>query len=216
MNIMGIVVQSIFLFILALLLALVEIEAEGKHGWAEKMPTWYRTNGYVARIYGLIMGNRPLTGYHLYMFVLTPGLFHIGYLTGQEWSWVAELKTLSIFITWATMWDFLWFPFNPHYGLKNFKPGKIWWHDFEYWLYGKFPISYFIATVTSIILIIIANYLQNGLTNPTLLIEHLVKLTCWLVLIPTSLIFTSSYHSWYWKMRRSDDRNKVNFYSPKR
>ena len=29
----------------------LEIESEGKYGWAEKMPTWYRTTGFAARVY---------------------------------------------------------------------------------------------------------------------------------------------------------------------
>ena len=34
--------RIVFLFVYALLFAAVEIEIEGEHGWAERLPTWYR------------------------------------------------------------------------------------------------------------------------------------------------------------------------------
>jgi hypothetical protein len=35
--------------------------------------------------------------------------------------------------------DFLWFVFNPHYGIKKFRKGQIWWHT--NWL-GPMPVLY--------------------------------------------------------------------------
>jgi len=32
--------QSIYLFVVALVLAFLEVQIEGKHGWASKLPTW--------------------------------------------------------------------------------------------------------------------------------------------------------------------------------
>lgn len=38
----GVIITAAFWFIVAAVTACIEIEAEGKFGWAEKMPTWYR------------------------------------------------------------------------------------------------------------------------------------------------------------------------------
>ena len=40
----------------ALLMALVEIEIEGRHGWALGLPTWFRTRGRPGALYGSIGG----------------------------------------------------------------------------------------------------------------------------------------------------------------
>ena len=46
---MTIAVAAPLLCLLALILALVEIEIEGPYGWAEKLPTPYRVSGPLAR-----------------------------------------------------------------------------------------------------------------------------------------------------------------------
>ena len=56
--------RVVFLFVYALLFALVEIEIEGPYGWAERLPTWFRVTTPAARFYGLFMRGKPLTGYH--------------------------------------------------------------------------------------------------------------------------------------------------------
>ena len=40
----------LFLFGYALLFALAEIEIEGPHGWAERLPTWFRVTTPGARL----------------------------------------------------------------------------------------------------------------------------------------------------------------------
>ena len=84
------VVRALFLFGYAVLFAAVEIEIEGSHGWAERLPTWFRVTTPSARFYGLFMRGKPLTGYHAVMFVLPLWSFHIGFVGGVPWSWAAE------------------------------------------------------------------------------------------------------------------------------
>jgi len=67
---MELFLTSLFWFFLAAVFAAIEIEIEGKHGWAEKTSTWFRTQGVPAKLYGLLMGGKPLTGYHMFMFFL--------------------------------------------------------------------------------------------------------------------------------------------------
>lgn len=120
--------QSLFWFALALLFALVEIEAEGKHGRAEKMPTWYRTTGLAARLYGAVMDAKPLTGYHLFMFFIPLLIAHVPFFSGTRWSVAAECAQLALFFAWCVAWDYLWFILNPHYGVKLFSKDSVWWH----------------------------------------------------------------------------------------
>ena len=43
--------------------------------------------------------------------------------------------------------DFLWFVLNPHFGLANFKPDKIWWHR-TWW--GGAPRDYYYGTAIGV------------------------------------------------------------------
>lgn len=61
-----------FLFILtaSILMALFEIQVEGKNGWAADLPTWRSNNKWLYKF----MGNRPVTGYQ---FIFMPREFWI-------------------------------------------------------------------------------------------------------------------------------------------
>ena len=39
----------------------IEIEIEGGHGWAERLPTWYRRRGRVGTVFGRFL---PATRHH--------------------------------------------------------------------------------------------------------------------------------------------------------
>ena len=120
--------RAVFWFVVALLFAAVEVESEGKRGWAENMPTWYRTSGPAARMYGRLMGGKPLTGYHLFMFFLPLFAMHSAFVSGARWSLASELEQLALYFVWAPMWDYLWFVLNPAYGAGGFKRHRVWWH----------------------------------------------------------------------------------------
>ena len=62
--------RTLLLFAWAFGLAAIEIEIEGGWGWAERLPTWWRSRGLVGRAYGVAMGRRPLTGYHVWAFTI--------------------------------------------------------------------------------------------------------------------------------------------------
>jgi len=36
----GFLIKVVYFYIIAIFLAILEIQIEGKHGWAEKLPTW--------------------------------------------------------------------------------------------------------------------------------------------------------------------------------
>ena len=139
-SVVELIVRVLFLFGYALLFALAEIEIEGAHGWAERLPTWFRVTTPGARLFGLLLSGKPLTGYHLVMFVLPLWSFHIGFVGGAPWSWAAEATTLASYLIWVATWDLLWFLLNPRYGWARFRKGEIWWHG-RTWI-GRFPIDY--------------------------------------------------------------------------
>jgi hypothetical protein len=115
------------LFGLALLFAAVEIEIEGAHGWAARLPTWRRTSGRAARIFAIVMNGRPLTGYHLFMLPLPLVFLHVTYVDGRDWSWEDEARTLATYLAFAIAWDYLWFVLNPAWGFRRFRRGAVWW-----------------------------------------------------------------------------------------
>ena len=154
------IVRVLFLFGYALLFALAEIEIEGEHGWAERLPTWFRVSTPGARLFGLFLGGKPLTGYHLVMFLLPLWSFHIGFFGGVPWSWAAEAATLSAYFIWLATWDLLWFLLNPRYGWSRFRKGEIWWHG-RTWI-GRFPIDYWGALVVSLALAAAARLATGG------------------------------------------------------
>lgn len=116
----------VYFLILAVFYAKLEIAIEGKFGYAEKLPCKkWKLKGPLKRIVG---DRRYLAEYHIWMMVVLLLFFHLPlWFTG--WSfWRIELFVLGLFIIFLVLEDFLWFLLNPHYGLKKFKKGQIWWH----------------------------------------------------------------------------------------
>jgi hypothetical protein len=149
--------QSVLWFALALALAALEVEIEGEHGWAAKLPTWKRTTGLAGRAFGLFMGGKPLTGYHACMFALVGLMFHLPY-TAKPWSLADEVATIALLMLWVIAWDFLWFVLNPAFGLKRFRRENVPWHGKEVWVLWA-PISYWLSIGLSIALIGLASML---------------------------------------------------------
>src|SRR5688572_248104 len=134
--------SALFWFFLCLVMAGMEIESEGPHGWARQMPTWYRRGGFWAKLYGALNGGKPLTGYHLFVFFLPLAFVHIPFFVGLGWSVAAELHCLAMYFVICVLWDFLWFVFNPHFGVKRFRKEHVWWHASSWWPFGLFPVDY--------------------------------------------------------------------------
>ena len=124
---------------MSFLFAKVEIAIEGQRGWAEKLPTWHLPKGH--RLSKLLVGGRPLTGYHVWIQIFVFSFLHIVYLF-TDFNLKVELVLLSFFVLFWVFEDFLWFVLNPAFGIKNFKKEKIWWHKDHWWLIA--PREYFI------------------------------------------------------------------------
>jgi hypothetical protein len=192
------VFRVLFLFGYALLFAAVEIEIEGPHGWAERLPTWFRVTPPYARLYRLFMRGKPLTGYHAVMFVLPAWSFHLGFVSGVPWSWAAEATTLAAYMVWVVTWDLLWFLLNPRFGWRRFVRAEVWWHSGP-WL-ARFPIDYWSAVVSSLMLAATAAFT----TGRFAVVEQQLALTIGLaVLTLVAAAGAPAYMRWYQHMRRA-------------
>ena len=116
-----------YLFLIAFTLAHLEIQIEGPHGWAEKLPTWRWDSPRVRRWFG-----KPVTGYHLCLVTCILLFLHLPQFYGGSWEREADLLAMFFFL--AVTWDFLWFACNQHYGVRRFRKGEIWW--FPAWALG--------------------------------------------------------------------------------
>ncbi len=194
---------TLLLFGYALLFALVEIEIEGKNGWAMHLPTWFRRKPLYARVYAFLLSGKPLTGYHAVMFFIPLFSFHIGLAFGQPWSWGLEARVLASYLVWNVTWDFLWFLLNPAFGWARFRKGMIWWHGGP-WL-GRLPIDYVNALWMSFVVAALPWFVRG---NTWHLRHHAIYVATTLVLVAITALAAPLYRRWYLHMRRpgSDER----------
>ena len=135
-----------FMVFLAFILALWEIQIEGKDGWAAKAPCWRIEKGWIVK---LVMKGRPITGYHFFMTLFLITMVHLP-LFFVSWSWRLESLLIGFYLGMVLLEDFLWFVFNPYYGIKSFRKGKIWWHK-KWW--GPVPDFYWIFLIIVVLLV---------------------------------------------------------------
>ncbi len=136
---------ALYFFAVALVLALLEIQIEGPHGWAERLPTWRWDTPAVRKWLG-----KPVTGYHVCLNLFILLLLHLPAVVGGT-SIEREGEILSLYFLLCVTWDFLWFVLNPHFGLRRFKPEHVWW--FRGWWLGL-PRAYFGGLVLSFALFV--------------------------------------------------------------
>lgn len=129
-----------YFFLIALALAHLEIQIEGPHGWAERLPTWRWDGPAVRRWFG-----KPVTGYHLSLTTCILLFLHVPQLYGGSWEREADLLAMFFFL--AVTWDFLWFACNRHFGVARFRKGQIWW--FPAWVLGV-PREYCVGLALSL------------------------------------------------------------------
>lgn len=138
-------VLCLYTIALAVVLALWEIQIEGKNGWASNLPCWRRERGTIVKI----LGGRPWTGYHTCMVAFLILVMHFPFVLFQDWEIRKELLVWGFFFQLVMVEDFLWFVLNPAFGLKRFRKEYIWWHS-TWW--GPLPDFYWwYATVSAVL-----------------------------------------------------------------
>ena len=144
----------IFDLIIAFCLAKLEIQIEGKHGWAEMLPTWRIKNKFTK----IIWGDQPYTGYHFWIFTTIFALLHFPFfIEPQSWTVSKELLIIAHAFIGIIIEDFLWFVLNPAYGFKKFNNRYAPWH--VNWKF-KLPTLYYKLTVIVIFCSATAFFLQ--------------------------------------------------------
>lgn len=153
-------IKTFYFWIIGFFLAILEIQIEGEHGWAEKLPTWrVRPGSKLDRVFKKLMSNKEMTGYHLVLNIFLLLFLHWPFIWNLKWTIWSELEALSIFIMFVVIWDFLWFVLNPKLSLRKFGPSRVWWH--KKWL-GKFPADYYTGILLSLILLVPAGIFFGG------------------------------------------------------
>jgi hypothetical protein len=183
--------RTILLFLWAFGLAGIEIEIEGGVGWAERLPTWYFKRGLTGRIYGIVMGRRPLTGYHVYAFTIPMLILHLPYVMGVDWSFAGELITIATYFVLAVVWDYLWFVLNPAYTVRRFRRGNVWWFEVP-WIW-RFPLDYYLGVAFSLVLVACAS-LADSSWEP--MRRHLWFLAGLAILVGVVVLLAPLYHRW--------------------
>lgn len=193
------VLSSIYWFTIALLIALVEIETEGKYGWAEKSATWSKRIP-TPKLFRLFSGTRTLTGYHLFLNIFLLLFMHATFVFSGNFSIDREFELLATYLTWTVYWDFLWFILNPYYGWQAFSPKAVWWFGEEPWVLNKLPLKYFIQIGITLLLSLIAGII-SGKSEP--LISQFVLIAGMTVLTLIShFLLRPVYHKYYWKLHK--------------
>ncbi len=139
---MSTVIFFLFLLWISFCAAKFEIAIEGANGWAKNLPTWrLAPSSWVSKVF---FSDKPATGYHIWLEICTISVIPSLYLFVLP-SWIIELRIVAFFLFYCVVEDFLWFMLNPAFGIKNFRPDKIWWHQKHWWWIA--PRDYYIFLV---------------------------------------------------------------------
>lgn len=134
----------IFAIVISAIFALLEIQIEGKNGWASKLPTWKINNPFKKFI------NWPyLTGYHLFLNLLFFSILQLPFILGFPFNFKNEILIFELFFLIMMIEDFFWFVFNPAWGIKKFFTKEVPWHS------GKIlflPSNYWVGFIFFLIL----------------------------------------------------------------
>jgi hypothetical protein len=130
--------------LMAVFFAEVEIQIEGGAGWATSLPTWRIEQHWLLDIF---WGGRAMTGYHAWVFPFVAMIFHLPFFFLQTWSWKLQARALACIMLFWIVEDFLWFMLNPAFGWVRFNPVDVFWH--KHWWFGA-PKDYWTFSVLAI------------------------------------------------------------------
>lgn len=142
----------VFALAMAFIAAQLEIQIEGKDGWAKNLPTWKLQNKWTR----LVWRNQPITGYHIWFLLFNIGWLHFPFVLGVPWGLGLELELLSIMFFAILIEDFFWFVLNPAYGFRKFNAKHADWH--LRWIWGV-PSWYLKVAALIVILLVVGAYL---------------------------------------------------------
>ena len=145
---MDLFILLLWILLLALFFAKVEINIEGGNGWGAGLPTWRIEKHWLLDIF---WGGRAMTGYHAWVFPFIILLFHTVFFVGCQWSLKLEARIVASLMLFWLIEDFLWFVLNPHYGFRKFNKNDIPWHSHRWFIF--MPVDYWIFMVAASMLL---------------------------------------------------------------
>lgn len=167
-------IHGAYFFAICVALAQLEIQIEGKYGWAEKLPTWRWQPPWLKRV-----ASRPITGYHVYLTLFMLLLLHLPIVFGG-FTWEIESELLSFYFFMVVFWDFLWFVLNRHYGLRRFNGENIWWY--KKW-FLRLPLDYYYGLAVSLLIFMLPALLGAN-------IDLLDRSQAWFIVLAELLALT--------------------------
>ena len=109
--------DALFVVIYAVLYSALEIEIEGPAGWAKNLPT-------------VPMLGTKFTGYHLLMNITV-----IGSVAYAVWPRRGFWHAVFYVAAWFLIEDFMWFVYNPNFGISKYNRKHVTWHG-DVWPLG--------------------------------------------------------------------------------
>jgi len=184
-DLIDLLIKNFYIFVLAVTLALIEIEIEGPDGWAANLPTWRpHKDKWYTRLFASLFSNKELTGYHLTVFIFVFLIFHLPFVFGIDLNWDTWLRTMFYYMNFIILWDFLWFVLNPAFTIKRFNSKNVTWHKKWFWI---MPVDYYDNIIMSVVFVGTLS-LINKSYEP--LLWGLVNLAIFAVLLVLSILVT--------------------------
>ena len=111
--------------LLGFLLAMVEIQVMGIHGWAAGLPTAWRIESHWALDW--FAAGRPLTSYHAWLMGFLLAMVHLPLALLGAWTMKLEARVLGCLLLLWLARDVWWFALNPAYGFAALTPERATW-----------------------------------------------------------------------------------------
>lgn len=110
--------------LLGFVLAMVEIQSTGIHGWAASLPTTWRIEAHP--VLDWCLAGRPLTAWHAWLLGFLFIMVHLPAALLGAWSLKLEARALGTFLLLWLARDVWWFVLNPG-GLAMLSPERATW-----------------------------------------------------------------------------------------
>lgn len=140
----------------ATIFAWLEVEMEGKHGWAVNLPTSCAFGGW--------------TWYHIAMnliVLLSVAAVTRGYDSTFKNIWEKYVAGVLLYVFRVAVWfcveDIMWFVINKHYGIRKYTKHDIFWHADKTWFLGTILLNWFVF-IGAIILGFVEKIATNKIT----------------------------------------------------
>ena len=138
---------STFIVFFSFIFSIIEIEIEGKYGWAKNLPTVHLTKN-----------PKSLTFYHVYIFLFVLSAFNmIFFIRTELLNWSNWLYIFSMTLMFFFLEDMYWFFANPFHSITE----KNEWHI--YW--GPIPMLYIVLPTSAFLLSLLGGYKTTFLWN---------------------------------------------------